>query len=352
MRLSLLSHATAVNWTWVTLPPAPWRWRQRLAMRQLTDMARANGLLEQPWDCILCTSLMAVGEVRGLLPRHLRDVPVVMLVHEHQAAYPAGLAGPEPRDAQAITTDLMGMLAADLVLFTSQWNRRSCLAGMRSLLGKAPGDGLSGWLERLQARSEVWWPPVEDPLGFLEHRSTARPVHNPDNYGPNEPQLVAWPHRHQQDKGPKALLALAKRYSEAWDLNWALLGERRGPPPAPLQQLREHLGSRLVHDGWCEARSDYLDWLKRANWVCSTARHEYFGIAVVEALLSGALPWLPRRLSYPELVPEAASGLHPGMHLESKERAHLMRAIRSHLAPAIADASTRHLENRLLQLIS
>ena len=36
----------------------------------------------------------------------------------------------------------------------------------------------------------------------------------------------------------------------------------------------------------------------------STAIQENFGIAVVEAIRLGCYPLLPRRLSYPELIPE------------------------------------------------
>ena len=38
----------------------------------------------------------------------------------------------------------------------------------------------------------------------------------------------------------------------------------------------------------------------------STANHEFFGISVVEAVSAGALPLLPTRLSYPELIPSSA----------------------------------------------
>ena len=53
-------------------------------------------------------------------------------------------------------------------------------------------------------------------------------------------------------------------------------------------------------------RRRYLRRLAACDWVLSTAVHEFFGVAVVEALLAGCLPWLPDRLSYPELLPPGA----------------------------------------------
>jgi glycosyltransferase involved in cell wall biosynthesis len=45
--------------------------------------------------------------------------------------------------------------------------------------------------------------------------------------------------------------------------------------------------------------------LSRGDVVVSTAEQENFGMAVVEAIRMGCRPLLPRRLSYPELLPEA-----------------------------------------------
>jgi hypothetical protein len=43
--------------------------------------------------------------------------------------------------------------------------------------------------------------------------------------------------------------------------------------------------------------------LWQADIAVSTAIQEFFGISVVEAMYCGCVPVLPRRLSYPELLP-------------------------------------------------
>ena len=64
----------------------------------------------------------------------------------------------------------------------------------------------------------------------------------------------------------------------------------------------------VVHCGFEPDRAAYLRRLGECDVVVSTARHEFFGLAVAEALAAGCTPLLPDRLSYPELLGDRAKG--------------------------------------------
>ena len=57
-----------------------------------------------------------------------------------------------------------------------------------------------------------------------------------------------------------------------------------------------------MHMGYVRTREDYAQLISMADIVISTARHEFFGVSILEAVHSGAFPILPERLAYPEIL--------------------------------------------------
>lgn len=346
VRESIERHG-AFNWDWVCLPARGARWRLRLGAAELVARAQEGEekLLKKSHDAIFVTSMLDAAQLRALLPAALRTTPLVVYMHENQLAYPVASHVEEQarsRDAHLVATNIASMLAADLVLFNSKYNQDSFIAGLPGFLRNAPGRMPVGWVECLRQRSAIAWPPVESVPeevlrnpGFVDYPDGCR---------------VAWPHRLEHDKGPDALLELVDQEAEGLDLRLVLLGERFREVPEAIKHLRNRHAGRIDHDGWIEDRTDYLRALAGCDWVLSTAEHEFFGIAVVEALLCGCLPWLPRRLSYPELLPEEAWGCSP--RHPPRDPRHLRELIRAHLEPARAPTAVAHIESCIGTLVS
>ena len=84
----------------------------------------------------------------------------------------------------------------------------------------------------------------------------------------------------------------------------SMLGEQFSEEPDCVVTARAALGEERVEQwGRLHDRTDYLTLLARADVVVSTARHEFYGVAVLEAAWLGCFPLLPASLVYPELYP-------------------------------------------------
>ncbi len=282
-------------------------------------------------DLIMATSLLALGDLRAQLPPAMRLIPCVLYMHENQVAYPFRTehgAGGE-RDLQYPVTNLMSVLAADRVIWNSRWNLDSFCGGIGEVLSKSRDGSVVDVEQQVRQRSSVIWPPVRDP------GAGRRVLHNAP--------VVVWPHRWEHDKGPGRLLACARDAAEVGlELRWILLGDSRGKWPEAMQVFHEEFASEIVHSGWVESHHEYRDLLHQADWVLSTADHEFFGIAVCEAMLAGCLPWLPDRLSYPEITPDEAHGLSP---MNPPDDPDLIRSLcRAHLDVAVCSRSVARID--------
>jgi hypothetical protein len=256
-------------------------------------------------------------------------VPTVLYMHENQAVYPAQPGGEDARDAHFALTNLASIEAADVTVWNTDWNRRSFAAGVAAILAHAPDSRPSSFGSARDGGCVIW-PPVELPA------LPPRPLHN------SKATRIVWPHRWEHDKGPGELLHVARRWTARLGLRWIILGEQFARTPPALSEFLETFAGQIDHAGYVPDRAEYLSWLASADWVLSTAEHEFFGIAVVEALLLGCLPWLPKRLSYPELLPEMARDLSPAS--PPANIAETQAAVRTHLAPALAPNAVSRLD--------
>ena len=360
VRRSITAHSRH-EWQWFTRPARAWKWRLRTGAVDLAAQVVADDCSQMRPDLIFTTSMISTGDLRSLLPERLRTVPVVLYMHENQAAYPFrhqdDMQG--RRDHHFAITNMTSCLSADRVLWNSRWNRDSFLSGIRSLLDKSPDQTCSRSVKEIMDRSMICWPPVERssvPEEVLHNRPEAnnsgRSISGAQIASGDGCVRVVWPHRWEHDKGPDTLLRLARylRHRSPGRYRWIILGERfKTVPPAMDQFLRE-FDDDIDHAGWVESREAYWSWLGAGDWVLSTARHEFFGIAVIEAMLAGCLPWLPRRLSYPEIVPERAMRLSPFRQDPDVEE--IRREIISRLEATRPDRAVSLLDDEIESLAS
>jgi glycosyltransferase involved in cell wall biosynthesis len=282
------------RFTLMDLPARKWKWRMRLAAPHFARLLRESG---QRFDRILCSTFLDVASFRGLAPAWVRDVPVLTYFHENQFEYPVQVD--DERDFHFALTNMTTALASDSLAFNSRYNLDSFLAGTGLLLRHATDMALADPASAIRAKSRVL-PPGAD--FSLIDRACEIPTAPPPG-----PPVVLWNHRWEHDKGPETFFnALYRLDEQGVEFRLIVLGESFERRPGIFDEARERLAYRTLHFGYADSREEYARLLALGDVAVSTAQHEFFGIAVTEAVRAGCRPLLPRRLSYPELFGEDA----------------------------------------------
>lgn len=295
-----------IHWSELILPPRYYSWRVR--GNSLSWAFNHRDTLTDNYDFILSTSMTDLSALRGFVPQ-LGSVPTAIYFHENQFAYPDNPAA-AAQHRGSVEPQLLSIytaLCADEVIFNSQYNKSSFLAGAKRLLRKLPDHVPQGLVQSLESASVI---PV--PLTPALFTTRSRTLAN------TSPTLdIVWNHRWEFDKGPALLLAIVQLLvNQGTEFRLHVLGQRFRQCPEEFttiaQLLKSHyqqLGITPGHWGFIESRADYDALLCESDVVLSTATHDFQGLAVLEACAQGCAPLAPHCMAYPEYL--AAQNLYP-----------------------------------------
>ncbi|XP_042283312.1 glycosyltransferase-like domain-containing protein 1 isoform X2 [Thunnus maccoyii] len=249
--------------------------------------------------------------------------------------------------SQTIPTCPSYSLVADVVVFNSAFNMDSFLSSISSFMKKIPDHRPKDLDQLIRPKCVVLYYPVQFPdVSRLlpEHkllRRPAEPSHIDDiitpqgeqQHSPNKPQSprpeepsedqqgdphqssceaegqmkplhIVWPHRWEHDKNPELLFSsLLKLKQKGLKFHLSVLGETFTDVPEIFSEARRLLDSHILNWGFLPDKDGYLAVLCQADVVVSTAKHEFFGVAMLEAVHCGCYPLCPKALVYPEIFP-------------------------------------------------
>ncbi|MEH6824457.1 MAG: DUF3524 domain-containing protein [Motiliproteus sp.] len=291
------------EWQCLSLSPRFFNWRVRGA--PLSWLSEQSALLMQPYDLLITTSMVDLATLKGLIPG-LARTPSLCYFHENQFEYPKSRQQHPSVDAQMV--NLYAALAADRVLFNSAFNRDSFLAGVNRLLAKLPDHRPAAIEPLLESRCELLPVPLCDLAASVVAPLQPGCAPDPDWQiaAGGAPVKIIWASRWEYDKGPDRLEAvMAELERRGTDYRICIMGEQFRNAPDAFARIKQAFAHRIVQFGFVASRSEYQQWLCSAQMILSTSIHEFQGLAVLEAVAAGCVPILPRRLAYPELVPEA-----------------------------------------------
>jgi glycosyltransferase involved in cell wall biosynthesis len=290
-------HHSRHDFTVLTLPPYKWKWRMRHAAvtfaRQVTDLVRDG----RRWQVLFCTDMLNLAEFRGLCPAEVHRLPAIAYFHENQLTYPR--RRDDPRDLHFALTNMTTALAAERVWFNSAFHRDEFLAAVADLARRMPDYQPVEVAPQTRAKAAIHHPGI-----------ASWPTRQPR---PGGPMRILWVARWEHDKNPELFFqALDQLRTRGVAFRLSVLGESFGDAPECFADARRSFADCIDHWGYLADRDEYRRVLLTSDVVVSTANHEFFGIAIVEAATAGCYPVVPDRLAYPEVFGVESEYLYDG----------------------------------------
>ncbi|XP_076602961.1 tRNA-queuosine alpha-mannosyltransferase isoform X1 [Chaetodon auriga] len=322
-----------------TLPAKKWHWRARTAALHFSQTIPTC----PSYRVLFTSSVLNLCELVALRP-DLASLKKVLYFHENQLVYP--VRKDQERDFQYGYNQVLSCLVSDVVVFNSVFNMDSFLSSISSFMKKIP-DHRPRDLDLLirpkcvvlhypvqfpdvtrllpkhkLLRRSAEMSPVDDIITPQDKQPTPRPEQEDPHQSTSEPRTdqgtvseegtedqmkplhIVWPHRWEHDKNPELFFStLIKLKERGLHFHLSVLGETFTDPPEVFLEARHLLDCHILNWGFLSSKDDYLEVLCQADVVVSTAKHEFFGVAMLEAVHCGCYPLCPKALVYPEIFP-------------------------------------------------
>jgi glycosyltransferase involved in cell wall biosynthesis len=281
------------DFTLMTLPARKWKMRMQLAAPWFISQVEGMSPGDRWFHAVLFSTFIDVAVFKALVQKiegWNENCSYLTYFHENQFEYPS--IQPKQTLHQFTAINFTTALVSDGIAFNSWYNKNSFLNHCRSFVEKDKDTKIGHVLEIIDKKSIVLYPGI-DFSDLDRFQKTEKSSTDP---------LIVWNHRWEHDKNPEEFFKVLFDLKERGQyFRLAVLGQRFRDRPECFNTARERLEDRIIQFGFLEERQDYSRILAKGDVIVSTAHHEFFGIAVIEAVRSGCIPVLPQRLSYPEL---------------------------------------------------
>lgn len=282
----------AADFVFLTLPARKWKMRMQLSAPWFVEHVKK--MASKNFTTVLCSTFVDVAVLKALLftlPDWNNNCRFCTYFHENQFVYP--LRDDQKTSFQFTSINFTTALASDRIAFNSNYNKDSFLNSCAMYLKKNNEIDLSESFTGIEEKSSVIYPGIQLVLPQKAERKK------------NDIPVICWNHRWEHDKNPDGFFDTLEGLEEmGYDFRLVVLGQSFRYEPPVFAWAYQRFKDKILQFGYVESRREYLFWLSKSDIVVSTAYHEFFGIAVIEAVHAGCIPIVPNRLSYPELYPE------------------------------------------------
>ncbi|ODM96189.1 Glycosyltransferase-like domain-containing protein 1-like [Orchesella cincta] len=243
----------------MTLPGKKWHWRARTsALYFVQNIPKTKNL-----KCLFTSCVLPLHELVGLRP----DLEY---------------------------NQIMTCLAADLILFNSNFNRESFLGNIKKFFKLQPNYRPIGLREKIGPKCQVLYFPI---------KFTYSPSLQPERNSEMNVLRIVWPHRWEFDKNPEMFFRVIYSLVDKGKTNFRLnvVGESFSGNPPIFEAARIKLEGFIDNFGYIPEKAQYYQILHESDIVISTANHEFFGVSMLEGAEYQCFPLAPNNLVYPEI---------------------------------------------------